>query len=74
MEYKKGDDTYVVYTRSKQTADQYIEEITTNLTKQYNVIVATSDQLIQNSIFAHGAMRISSSELEKQINFHKGIY
>ena len=30
-------------------------------------MVATSDALIQNAIFSHGAMRMSARELENQV-------
>lgn len=57
----------IIYTRSSQTADSYIEKAVHDLKKQYRISVATSDGLIQNSIFAQGASRISSRELELQV-------
>ncbi|MBR3128173.1 MAG: NYN domain-containing protein, partial [Solobacterium sp.] len=32
----------------------------------------TSDNLIQNAVFAQGAMRMSARELENQIRFRRG--
>lgn len=59
--------TSIVYTRSSQTADSYIESKVHELKDQYTLYVATSDGLIQNAIFAQGAYRISSRELELQV-------
>lgn len=70
--YRRGKDMKVVYTRTNQTADQYIEEITHEMKKKYNLIVVTSDNLIQNAVFAQGAMRMSARELENQIRFRRG--
>lgn len=58
-EFRNGN-LEIVYTRTGQTADAYIEKLVGDLTKQYRITVVTSDALIQNSIFSHGAMRISS--------------
>ena len=54
----------IVYTKYNQTADSYIEKAVHNLKQQYDLIVATSDGLIQNSILANGAKRMSARELE----------
>ena len=64
--YSKGNTT-IVYTRYNQTADSYIEKIVPELKKEYQIIVATSDGLIQNSILAQGATRISARELENKV-------
>ncbi len=63
----KYGDTQVVYTSYGQTADSYIEKLVHDLKGQYNLIVASSDGLIQNSILAQGAYRLSSRELESKI-------
>ena len=60
-EYKEGN-LYVVYTKEAQTADAYIERSTKELAKNYQVYVATSDQLEQTIILGNGAYRISSRE------------
>ena len=55
---------YIVYTKEAQTADNYIEKVTHDLTQQYRVYVATSDALEQVIVSSKGAMRISARELE----------
>lgn len=58
----------IVYTKTSQTADAYIEKAVHDLREKYVLSVASSDGLIQNAIFAQGAKRISSRELELQVN------
>ncbi len=65
VEREKG--LTVVYTRESQTADAYIEKASRELTKQYNVTVATSDALEQLIIFGSGAFRMSARQLEEEI-------
>ena len=74
--YKVGDDkvkTYqdhklhIVFTKRKQTADNYIESATHRLAKEFNVSVVTSDGLEQVIVIAQGANRISSNEFIKQV-------
>ncbi len=57
----------VVYTRAGQTADAYIEKLVSVLRNEYQLHVATSDGLIQNSVLTKGAKRISARELELAI-------
>ncbi len=57
----------VVYTRAGQTADAYIEKLVSVLRNEYQLHVATSDGLIQNSVLTKGARRISARELELAI-------
>lgn len=57
----------VVYTKAGQTADAYIEKLVSVLKDEYQLHVATSDGLIQNSVLTKGARRISARELERQI-------
>ena len=57
----------VVYTRTDQTADMYIEELSYKLKGKYRVTVASSDGLIQNAAFAHAALRMSARELVGKI-------
>ena len=64
--YQKGNTT-IVYTRYNQTADSYIERKVKELKDDYQIIVATSDGLIQNSILSHGAIRYSARELENKV-------
>lgn len=63
----KYGDTQVVYTSYGQTADSYIEKLVHDLKGKYNLIVASSDGLIQNSILAQGALRLSARELEAKV-------
>ncbi len=58
---------YIVYTKSAQTADAYIEKTTHRLASEMTVSVATSDAAEQNIILAQGAMRISARELYERI-------
>ena len=57
----------VIYTKTGQSADQYIERKVHELKKKYRISVATNDGLIQTSILANGARRMTSGELEKQV-------
>ena len=63
----KADNIEIVYTKSSQTADSYIEQEVTKLAKKYQITVATSDGLIQNIILGRGATRMSARELESRI-------
>lgn len=57
----------VVYTKEAETADSYIEKTTNDLTKEHNVIVATSDALEQMIIMGFGATRLSAKDLHEDI-------
>ena len=57
------DNIFVVYTKTAQTADSYIEQATHRLAKEYQVIVATSDGMEQLIAISQGAVRISSRQL-----------
>ena len=69
--FKKGRDMTVVYTKYGQSADSYIEKASSDLRKDYTIVVATSDNLIQNAALAHGALRLSARELESRIKLTK---
>lgn len=56
------DNITIVYTKTKQTADEYIERKSKELTDDYKVIVVSSDYLEQIRVFANGASRLSSRE------------
>lgn len=58
---------YVVYTKEAETADQYIEKTTHELRKNCNVTVATSDGLEQVIIMSQGAMRLSATDLYREV-------
>ena len=59
----------IVYTKEAETADSYIEKTSKELSKDYRVKVATSDNLEQVIIFGHGAVRITADELKKEIEY-----
>ena len=58
----KHDNITIVYTKNKQTADEYIEIKSKELIDDYKIIVVTSDALVQLRIFANGAFRMSCRE------------
>ncbi len=64
--YKRGG-LEIIYTQYNQTADSYIERIVSELKKEYQLTVASSDGLIQNSILAQGCQRMSARECENAI-------
>ena len=57
----------VVYTKEAETADQYIEKLTNEIGKKYNVIVATSDSLEQMIVWGQGATRLSARGLREEV-------
>ncbi len=63
----KQKNIYVVYTGEAETADQYIEKTTKKKARDFRVTVATSDHLEQLIVFSEGALRMSASEFEKEI-------
>lgn len=62
-------DMEVVYTSSNLTADAYIECFVADHRKDYDLTVASSDGLIQNTIFAQGANVCPQRELFGRITF-----
>jgi small GTP-binding protein len=65
---KKGSLT-IVYTKTDETADAWIERAGYEYRNTYALSVATSDGLIQNAVFSQGALRISARELKERIDF-----
>ncbi len=57
----------VVYTKEAQTADAYIEKTAKELSKNYKVTVATSDNLEQMIVFGSGAYRMSARNFKEEI-------
>ena len=57
----------VVYTKEAETADSYIERVSHELGKNYDVRVATSDYMEQIIILGGGALRISAKEFEEEV-------
>lgn len=66
---QKYDNIYVVYTKTAQTADMYIESATKKHACEYNITVVTSDAMIQLITIGKGASRMSSKELEKEYEY-----
>lgn len=66
---EKRGKTYIVYTKEAETADNYIERVTSDLVKDYIVKVATSDRLEQIIIMGKGAIRISATELKADVKY-----
>ena len=61
----------VVYTKEGETADQYIEKVTQQVGREYNVKVATSDALEQLIVLGKGATRMSARELKIEVEESK---
>ena len=61
----------VVYTKEAETADHYIEQTASALSKIDKVIVATSDNLEQVIILSQGAQRMSAGDLMENIQHEK---
>jgi hypothetical protein len=58
---------HVVFTKTAETADHYIEKFAHENGKKYNVTVATSDGVEQVIIRGQGCLLISAREFEKEI-------
>ena len=65
---KKGSLT-IVYTKTDETADAWIERAGYEYRNTYALSVATSDGLIQNAVFSQGALRMSAREFKDRIDF-----
>jgi hypothetical protein len=57
----------VVYTKGGETADSYIERRVDELGKKYDVLVVTSDNLEQQTVFQRGANRMPSLEFYNEV-------
>lgn len=58
----------VLYTKEKETADELIERLVTDLiARRRQIYVATSDMIEQHVIFGKGALRLSASELQTRV-------
>ena len=66
-EVQKYHNIYVVYTKEAETADQYIEKTVHEISKEHQVMVATSDGLEQIIIMGQGARRLSAQGLLREI-------
>ena len=66
-EIVKYNNIYVVYTKTAETADQYIEKTVHRIGRAHQVTVATSDGLEQIIIMGQGAQRMSAAGLKETI-------
>lgn len=65
---KKQSKVEVIFTRKKQTADEKIEQLASELKKvNVQIYVATSDYTEQWVIFGQGALRKSARELRREL-------
>ncbi len=62
-----SDSIEIVYTRSGQTSDAYIESFCSENRKKFRVTVATNDGLVQLSVMRIGALRMSAAELKRNV-------
>lgn len=70
---KYGTLVEVVFTKAGETADSYIEKAVNSIGRKYDVVVVSSDSLVQQVIFQRGAVRMSSAEYNIEINSAEGI-
>ncbi|WP_044916722.1 translation factor GTPase family protein [Oribacterium sp. FC2011] len=68
VEQTRYHNIYVVFTREAMTADEYIEEETHELKKQYSVTVATSDKVVQVITWGAGAVLLSARNLKDEVD------
>lgn len=64
----------IVYTKSLQTADTYIENATRDLSKDNKVITVTNDHLEQLRVFSNASMRLSCAEFMARYRNMKKTY
>lgn len=57
----------VVYTRTDETADAFIERFVHDLKGKYRVTVATNDGLEQLTVMSQGALRMTAENLREEI-------
>lgn len=62
-----ADSIEVVYTRSGQTSDAFIESYCSENRKKLRIKVASSDGMVQMSVMRCGALRMSARELELEV-------
>ena len=58
----------VVYTKTDEIADVYIERLVHEIRDKYRITVATNDNLEQQTILSLGGLRMSASELRAEID------
>ena len=57
----------IVYTKEAETADEYIEKTSKELSRNYRVRVATSDGQVQMIVFGNNAVRVTAAEFIEEI-------
>lgn len=57
----------VVYTKERELCDNYIEKLISEIGKNENVRVVTSDNLIQLSAFRFGVRRVSAQDFQREV-------
>ena len=57
----------VVFTKDGETADSYIEKKVNALGRKHEIVVVTSDNLEQQTVFQRGAFRMSSLEFYDEV-------
>lgn len=63
----KNKNVSVIYTKGGETADSYIERRVDELGKKHDVLVVTSDNLEQQTVFQRGANRMPSLEFYNEV-------
>ena len=58
----------VVFTKEGETGDAYIESLVAQIGSNYNIRVASSDNLVQLSSFRTGVLRMSARELRLEVD------
>jgi predicted RNA-binding protein with PIN domain len=61
------DKVSVVFTREKETADNYIERLVYNLGNTHTIRVVTSDYMEQTIVLSNGGVRVTPAELRQEI-------
>lgn len=70
----------IYYTKEKETADEWIEKLVSDLKgRRKRIVVATSDSVEQSVAFGQGALRLSARELfidirESQVEVDKKLH
>ncbi len=59
---------HVVYTKERELGDNYIEKLISDIGKNENVRVVTSDNLIQLSAVRFGVLRVSAQDFKREID------
>lgn len=58
----------VVFTKDGETADSYIEKKVNVLGRKHEIVVVTSDNLEQQTVFQRGAVRMSALEFHSEVS------